>query len=213
MSKLFAQVIASLSIRHRKSSAYHPQSQGALEHFHQTLDKSTMKKYCLESGKDWDERLPFFVLAVRESVQESTGFSPSELVFRHTVRSPLCLLREKFLYETTRPSSNVLDYVSNFRERLQKACDAACSALAASQGEMKKKFDKESVKRDFQVGDKVLALLPISSPALQAKFCGPYVIEEKLRETDDVVGTPDRRSLSRTQVCRVNMRETIFYTQ
>ncbi len=107
-----------------------------------------------------------------------------ELVFRHTVRGPLALLREKFLSEITSPSSDVLDYVSNFRDMLHKAYDAACSALAASQREMKKKFDKKSVKTDFQVGDKVLALLPISSSVLQAKFCGPYVIEEKLSETD-----------------------------
>ncbi len=51
MSKLFKQVVSSLSIQHRQSSAYHPQSQGALECFHQTL-KLMMKKYCLETGKD-----------------------------------------------------------------------------------------------------------------------------------------------------------------
>ena len=86
-SKLFARVLSSLSICHRKSSAYHPQSQGALKRFHQTL-KSMMKKYCLETGKDWDEGLPFLLLAARETVQESTGFSPAELVFGHTCMVP-----------------------------------------------------------------------------------------------------------------------------
>lgn len=37
MSKLVAQVISSLSIKHQKSSAYHPESQGTLERFHHTL--------------------------------------------------------------------------------------------------------------------------------------------------------------------------------
>ncbi|XP_049912636.1 uncharacterized protein LOC126397732 [Epinephelus moara] len=202
MCKLFAQVLASLSIKHRKSSAYHPQSQGALERFHQTL-KSMMRKYCLENEKDWDEGLPFLLLAARESVQESTGFSPAELVFGHTVRGPLRLLREQFLSETDSPSINVLDYVSKFRERLHKARDAARSALTETQAKMKKRFDKKSVRREFQVGEEVLALLPMSGAALQAKFCGPYVIEEKLGETDYVVRTPDRRRKSR--VCHVNM--------
>ena len=37
-----------------------------------------LKKYYLESGKDLDEGLPFLMLAVRERVQESTGFNPAE---------------------------------------------------------------------------------------------------------------------------------------
>ncbi len=106
--------------------------------------------------------------------------SPAELVLGHMVRGPLHLFRDKFLSETASSSSNVFDYVSNYRERLHKARDSARSTLAAAQGKMKMKFDKTSVKRNFQVGDKVLVFLPIPSSALQAKFCGPYVIEKKL---------------------------------
>ncbi len=69
-------------------------------------------------------------------------------------------------------------------------------------------LDKKSVWRDSQVGNKVLALLSISSSALQAKFCGPYMIEEKLSETDYVVGTPDRRR--ETRVCHMNMLKPYF---
>ena len=36
-SRLFAQVLQQLHIKHNKSSAYHPQSQGALERFHHHL--------------------------------------------------------------------------------------------------------------------------------------------------------------------------------
>ncbi len=54
MSNLFAQVLKTLKISHRISSAYHPESQGALERFHQTL-KAMLRKYCMDTGKDWDE--------------------------------------------------------------------------------------------------------------------------------------------------------------
>lgn len=36
-SKVFQQVAKELGVHHRLSSAYHPESQGALERFHQTL--------------------------------------------------------------------------------------------------------------------------------------------------------------------------------
>ena len=84
MSRVFSQVMRQLFIKHHTSSAYHPQSQGALERFHQTL-KSLLRAYCMELGRGWEEGLPWLLLASREVVQESTGFSPNELVFGHSV--------------------------------------------------------------------------------------------------------------------------------
>ncbi len=47
-----------------------------------------IRTYCVETGKDWMDGLPLLMFAVRESIQESLGFSPHELVFAHTVRGP-----------------------------------------------------------------------------------------------------------------------------
>ncbi len=87
MSRLFKQVLSQLNIKHEVSSAYHTESQGALERFHQTL-KSMSRTFCAQSEKEWDEGLPLLLFAVRETQQESLGFSPAELVFGHTVRGP-----------------------------------------------------------------------------------------------------------------------------
>uniref|UniRef100_A0A3B1IMD5 Gypsy retrotransposon integrase-like protein 1 n=1 Tax=Astyanax mexicanus TaxID=7994 RepID=A0A3B1IMD5_ASTMX len=202
MSKLFAQVLKQLSISHRVSSAYHPESQGALERFHQSL-KAMLRKYCFESGREWDEGVPLVLFAVREAVQDSLGFSPAELVFGHTVRGPLKLLKDKWLFTDEPSTTNLLDYVSSFRERLHFACEAAKSMLASSQSKMKKHYDKCAVSRSFQPGDLVLVLLPLPGSSLQAKFSGPYVIDSKLSDTDYVVRTPDRRR--KTRVCHINM--------
>lgn len=96
MSGLFQQVMCQLGIQQFKSTAYHPQSQGALERFHQTL-KNMMEAYCFEESKDWDEGVHLLLFAVRESVHESLGFSPFELVFGHFPRGPLKLLKEIWL--------------------------------------------------------------------------------------------------------------------
>ncbi len=50
-----------LNITHTVSSAYHPQSQGVIERFHQTL-KTIIRTYCVEHQKDWDEQLPLLLL-------------------------------------------------------------------------------------------------------------------------------------------------------
>ena len=51
LSKSFKQTLHALGITHSVSSAYHPQSQEALECWHQTL-KSMLRKYCHETGRD-----------------------------------------------------------------------------------------------------------------------------------------------------------------
>ena len=201
MSGLFQQVVHQLGAKQIKSSAYHPESQGALERFHSTL-KTMIKTYCHENEKDWDEGIPFLLFASREVVQESLGFSPFELVFGHTVRGPLKLVKETWMGDESQ-SLNLLDYVSKFKERLHRACELAQENLKFSQHKMKTWYDKNAKERQFKPGDKVLVLLPIRGNPLQAKFHGPYQVEKKVNELDYVVKTPDRRKSS--QLCHINM--------
>lgn len=200
-SKLFSQVVKMLGIQHVLSSSYHPQSQGAIERFHQTL-KNSLKKYCVDSGREWDEGVPLVMFALREAEQEALGFSPAQLVFGHTLRGPLKLLKEHCLNsdETVLPVSV---YVSTFRSRWAKACEMAKETLKRSQGKMKSHFDKKVVKREFNVGDKVLVLLPTLGGFLSSKFTGPHNILRKLSETNYVVSTPERRRKER--ICHINM--------
>ena len=78
MSKEFQQFMFILDIKQEHSSGYHPESQDALERFHQTL-KTMMKTYCYENDRDWDEGIPSLLFAIRESVQESLGFSLNKM--------------------------------------------------------------------------------------------------------------------------------------
>ena len=201
MSGVFQQVMHELGIKQYRSSAYHPESQGALERFHQTL-KNMIRSYCFDTEKDWDEGIHLLLFAVRESVQESLGFSPFELVFGHTVRGPLKLLKEKFLSQEDTPL-NLLQYVSDFRSRLLTACEAAKSNLRKAQGKMKQNFDKNTKVRSFKSGDKVLALLPIPGRPLQARYFGPYTVEKKASDLNYIITTPDRRK--QKQLCHINM--------
>lgn len=66
-SHMFGHVLKLLRVRQNQSSAYHAQSQGALERFHQTL-KSLLRAYCTELDTDWEEGLPWLIPAAREAV-------------------------------------------------------------------------------------------------------------------------------------------------
>uniref|UniRef100_A0A9J8CV35 Gypsy retrotransposon integrase-like protein 1 n=1 Tax=Cyprinus carpio carpio TaxID=630221 RepID=A0A9J8CV35_CYPCA len=207
MSRLFSQLLKQFSIQHNVSSAYHPESQGALERFHQTL-KTMLKTYCKEFERDWDDGVPLLLFAVREVVQESLGFSPAELVFGHTVRGPLKLVKEKWLDVERSTPTNLLDYVSNFRFRLSRACELAKENLKAAQEKMKTWYDRKAKHRVFCSGDQVLVLLPILGSALQAQYSGPYTIDRKVGECNYLVKTPNRKR--KTRMCHVNLLKPYF---
>ena len=206
MSGIFKQVMHELGIKQYRSSAYHPESQGALERFHQTL-KNMIRSYCFDTEKDWDEGIHLLLFAVREFVQESLGYSPFELVFGPSVRGPLKLLKEKFLSNDETPL-NLLQYVSDFRNRLSRACEVARSNLKTSRGTMKARYDNHVIDRKFKLGDKVLALLPISGRPLQARYFGPYTIDKKTSDLNYIINTPGRRK--NKQMCHVNMLKEYF---
>ena len=100
-----------MGIKQHTSSAYHPQSQGALERFHQTL-KSMLRAYCYEQDKDWDEGVHLLLFAA--CVQESPGFSPFELLFVREVQGPLKLLKESWIGEENQFS--LLEQVMQLRQ-------------------------------------------------------------------------------------------------
>ena len=200
MAGVFQQVMYELGIKQYTSSAYHPQSQGALERFHQTL-KSMLRAYCYEQDKDWDEGVHLLLFAAREAVQESLGFSPFELLFGREVRGPLKLLKESWL--DNEDQVGLLDQVTKLRQRMRGAGEIARENLKAAQTKMKTWYDRKARKRSFEVGDEVLILLPLPGHPLQARYSGPYTIEKKLNEVDYVVKTPGRRKEKR--LCHINM--------
>ena len=143
MSGLFQQVMDELGIKQYRSSAYHPESQGALERFHQTL-KNMTRSYCFDTNRDWDEGVHLLLFAFRKPLQESLGFSPFELVFGHSVRGHLKLFKEK-LFSHDDVSLNLLQYVSDFRTKLSNACEMAKANLKSAQNSMKNRYDQNSV--------------------------------------------------------------------
>ena len=114
------------------------------------------------------------MFAARESVQESLGFSPFDLVFGHHVRGPLKLLKEQCLNGDDSVKVNLLDYVSKFRTRLHEAGEIAKNNVENSQKKMKMYYDRNFKAREYKPGDKVLVLSPLRGNPSQAKYHGPY---------------------------------------
>ena len=65
--------MSEMGVEQMTASAYHPQSQGALERFHQTL-KTMLRKYCFENEKDCDQGVPLVLFAARRVSKSHSDF-------------------------------------------------------------------------------------------------------------------------------------------
>ena len=65
---------------HCISSAYHPQTNGLVERFNQTLQRSLVK-VVNDNQIDWDNKLDGVLFVYRTAQQKSTQVSPFELMY------------------------------------------------------------------------------------------------------------------------------------
>ena len=82
--QLLSEIYQLLHVHPIRTSPYHPQTDGLVERFNKTL-KTMLRKVVAEDQQDWDKWLPYLLFAYREVPQDSTGFSPFELLYGRAV--------------------------------------------------------------------------------------------------------------------------------
>ena len=72
-------LIQEYGIQHHRSSAYRPQTNGAVEAANKNIKRILRKM--VETSRDWSEKLPFALWAYRTSFRTSIGSTPYSLVY------------------------------------------------------------------------------------------------------------------------------------
>ena len=187
MSSVMKRFNEILQIKGISTTPYHPQCNGTCENFNKTL-KQMIRKICDDEPEQWDKYLQPLLFAYREVPQCSTGFSPFELVFGHNVRGPLFLIKEKLLENSDEPDQNsVTEYVIDMRNRVKEFLKMSNENESGSKAKQKVYYDKSTRQRKFNLGDKVLLLLPTSSNKLMAEWKGPFEVVRKVNKVDYVI--------------------------
>ncbi|GFW14944.1 retrovirus-related Pol polyprotein from transposon 412 [Trichonephila clavipes] len=188
-----------LAIDKTRTTALHPQSDGMVERFNQTILNSL---FLLVSSnqQEWDKKLPFFLLAYRSSVHETTGYSPSQLLFGRDLRLPADLL-------LSRPPDAPLapeEYIEKLQARMEELHHLAKERIDMA-SEMKTRYDARSTGHDFHEGDKVWLWNQKPhkglSPKLQTNWEGLYTVLKKL---NDVVVRIQKSPHSKPKVMHYN---------
>lgn len=95
VSRLMADLCRSLKIKQLRTTVYHPQTDGLVERFNQTL-KQMLRRVVAEDKRDWDLMLPYVLFGIREVPQASTGFTPFELLFGRQARGSVAFVNENY---------------------------------------------------------------------------------------------------------------------
>lgn len=177
-SDLMEELFHRLGIRHIRTSAYHPETDGMVERYNGTL-KAGIRKYLAHFHGEWHKALPHLMFAFREQPHSSTGLSPFELLYGRNPRGLLDVLSEEWT-EPTSTKESVVSHMVRLYENLRTARETAEEAEKEAKDYMKAAYDIGSRERTFEVDDLVLVLLPSSTNKLQAQWQGPFPISEKL---------------------------------
>ena len=159
MSECMQEISRLLSIKGLTSTPFHPIFNGLFERWNRTL-KSMLKRLCQDQPKQWHRLINPVLFANREVPQESTGFSPFQLLYGRAVRGPGTILKELWTKKMNIPKVKTsYEYLTELREHLEDSLKLAQEELQKSQKRFKKYFDRKAKPRHLEV----LILLPTDS--------------------------------------------------
>ena len=147
------------------------------EHFRQLQHYET-SVHGFHLHNPWHRYLGPLMFAVRDTLQDSTGFTPFELLYGHKVRTPMTLLKRIWTDEDEDPEVKTLyQYVVDLRDRVEETCKMAKEELAKVQVRNQKYYNKRTRDRKLQVGDSVLLLLPTERNKLTLAWRATKLLE------------------------------------
>ncbi|XP_078239148.1 uncharacterized protein LOC144585818 [Pogona vitticeps] len=165
-SKLMKRLWQICGIKHKETTAYHPESNGLTEKFNGTLMRM-IRAYLAENPNNWDQKLQSLLFAYRSVPQASTGFSPFELLFGRRVKGPLDLIKQNWEQITQDDPQDVVTYIDSLRKDLKRNLELAAETLQAQKVRKKAWDDQQARERHFGPGEEVLWPGPCRESKLQ----------------------------------------------
>ncbi|XP_037505816.1 uncharacterized protein LOC119382164 [Rhipicephalus sanguineus] len=217
--KAFRRAISSLCLQilrlshavNRKTTAYHPQTNGLTGRLNKTL-ANMLTMYVDVGHETWDEVLPYVTFAYNSAPQETTQMTPFELVFAR----PASTMLDAMLPHIDDGSTN--GDVADFLQRAQEARQLAGTRIKEQQHTDTRLYNLRRRDQLCAPGDRVMVWTPIRlrglSEKLLRRYFGPYKIMRRLGPlVYEVVRdgvTKSQRRRSRPEVVHVTRLKKFF---
>ena len=203
LSSLAAEVNLIMDVKKLNTTAYHPQTNGKVERFNNTLVKM-LAMYVSMKQKDWDEFIPFALFAYNTSRHELNRFSPYYMLFG---REPHYMTEAMI-----RTDSDTFLSVGSWPRKIIRKIRRAHQIAERNQRVMANQYLVRSLAAPpptFEPGDLVLVKYMVTSAAGSTKFQpqwhGPYRVLERVAPVTYRIGLPSRnKSRTLSYILHVN---------
>jgi Integrase zinc binding domain/Integrase core domain len=146
-----------LGVKHKLSTAYHPQTNGLVERFNRTLCEA-LAKYAGEKKDDWDLYLPSVLFAYRTKRHEVTRHEPFYLMYGREAVLPVEFL--VLIRPIDPPDGDLQDDLLNRVRRITGQIahdrDEVQDRIYRSQQKQKQQFDQTKKPMQYKIGELVL---------------------------------------------------------
>ncbi len=201
MSRTMADLCRFLKVKQLRTMVYHPQTDGLVERFNQTL-KQMLRRVAADDKRDWDQMLPYVLYGIRKVPQASTGFTPFEFLFGRQPRGLLDVAKEAWEQQPAAHRSTI-EHIREMRERIDRVMPLVWKHLTKAQQAQQRHYNRAAQPREFQPGDHVLVLVPTAACKFLAKWQGPYTVTERVGPVTYRVRQPGRRK--ENQLYHINL--------
>ena len=173
-----------LGTRLAMSTAYHPQSDGQTERANRTLE-DMLRAFVSIRQDDWDDYLVASEIAINNTQQASSKYSPFFLNSGAHPRFPLCI-----------QTKSVNQSAEQVFESLRVALEQATKNLEQAQQRQAHFANQHRKEVELEVGDKVFLStrdlqLRFRAPKLDPKFIGPYEVTKRVGKVSYELALPD----------------------
>ncbi|WAR30547.1 LOW QUALITY PROTEIN: POL-like protein [Mya arenaria] len=180
MSHLFTETCKILGIDKTHTCPYRPQSNGLVERWNRTL-KTMLTIFCNDNTEDWDDFLPFLLMAYRSTVHASTKCTPNLLMFGQEVRCPIDLM---FGFPPgSEPDVCHIEYFEWLQCVMSVSFSKAKFHLEGAAKRQKSYYDKRAKIVQFEENSFVWRYYPPSANTkLGPNWIGPYLVVTKVSD-------------------------------
>lgn len=169
-NEIFCQIAKILKFKQTFSTAYHPQTIGALERNHRCLNEY-LRSFTNEHHNDWDDWIQFYSFVYNTTPHSDTEFTPFELIFGRTANLPQDIFKNKIelVY-------NIENYYTELKYKLQKSNEIAKERLILEKQKRQAELNKNINPISIDIGDLVY-ITNENRKKLEPHYIGPFVIK------------------------------------
>ena len=184
------QIFKILGVNRIRTSAHHPQSNGVIEIFNKTL-KTTLRLWCDENQRDWDELLAFALYAYNTSFHSLMQETPFYLNAGRQART----ITDNITASDALGHRDVHAYAVELTQKLTDTHQRVREILEKV-NEEREIYNDECMLPVHEVGDQVLLFDPTTSKGMSRKlvrrWTGPYTVIQKNSDVNYTIMKKDK---------------------